>query len=61
MHYASFKENKIKSLVKKEKPWYDELDLTSMERDILMSMMGIGTKKYSSVEEIRMDFCKLFF
>lgn len=55
LHYSNVKKESLKGLIKKERPWYEELDLTNKERYILMSMMGIGQKKYKSVNEIRLD------
>ena len=42
-------------LFKKKIPWYDELNLSSRERDVLMSLMGINNKKYDSINSIRND------
>lgn len=53
LHYSNYKSNKM--LFKKKIPWYDELDLSSKERDVLMSLMGINNKKYDSINSIRND------
>ena len=55
LHYSNIRDGLVESLFKKERPWYEELDLTDNERCILMSMMGIGKKKYKSVDEIKLD------
>ena len=53
LHYSNYKSNKM--LFKKKIPWYDELDLSSKERDVLMYLMGINNKKYDSINSIRND------
>lgn len=42
----------------KEKPWYEELKLTPLEKRFLKKLMGIY-KPYSSISEIRHDLNKL--
>jgi len=53
LHYSNHENDKI--LLKKKIPWYDELNLSSKERDVLMSLMGINNKKYDNIYSIRND------
>lgn len=53
LHYSNYEEDK--TMFKKKVPWYDDLHLTSNERDLLMSLMGINNKKYDNIYDIRKD------
>lgn len=53
LHYSNHEDSK--TLLKKKIPWYDELNLSSKERDVLMSLMGINNKKYDNIYTIRND------
>ncbi|MBQ8997938.1 MAG: protein kinase family protein [Clostridium sp.] len=53
LHYSIF--NTKRDLFQKKKAWYDELDLLPKEKEVLMSMMGIGNKKYNDISEIEID------
>ena len=51
LHYSNHEDDK--TLLKKKIPWYDELNLSSKERFLLMSLMGINNKKYDNIYTIR--------
>jgi len=53
LHYSNHEDDK--TLLKKKIPWYDELNLSSKERFLLMSIMGIDNKKYDNIYTIRDD------
>ena len=53
LHYSNYDDDK--TLLKKKTPWYDELNLSSKERNLLMSLMGINNKKYHNIYAIRND------
>ena len=53
LHYSNYDDDK--RLLKKKIPWYDELNLSSKERNLLMSLMGINNKKYHNIYAIRND------
>lgn len=52
LHYSNYEDNK---LLKKKVPWYDDLNLSLKEREVLMSLMGINNKKYGSICDIKND------
>ena len=53
LHYSNYEDDK--KLLKKKVPWYDDLNLSLKERDVLMSLMGINNRKYNSICDIRND------
>ena len=53
LHYSNYEVDK--KLLKKKIPWYDDLNLSCKERDVLMSLMGINNIKYNSIYDIRHD------
>jgi len=53
LHYSNYNENK--NILKRKIPWYDELDLTSKEKEVLITLMGIDNKKYNNINTIRND------
>lgn len=61
LHYSGFKEDRMKLPFKKEIPWYDELDLSVKEKDLLMSLMGIGSKHYENIQDIKNDIKNIKF
>ena len=53
LHYSNYEDDN--KLLKKKVPWYDDLNLSLKERDVLMSLMGINNRKYNSICDIRND------
>jgi len=53
LHYSTHEDTK--NFLKNKTPWYDELNLSCIERDFLMTLMGINNKKYDSINSIRND------
>lgn len=54
LYYTSFKDKP-----KKDKPWYEELNLSSKELIFLKRLMGIN-KRYKNMKEVEVDFKGVF-
>jgi serine/threonine-protein kinase len=53
LYYSSFEYKRVK-----KKPWFDELELSDMERLFLKRLMGVE-KRYCRIEEVETDFYKI--